>query len=278
MRCGASQVENFRFCSKCGNPAPKEEKRAKIQPRPGKTAKKAVNAVQQVSSTVSKMSQTVQQASSLVETAEALVTKSVTVTPPPKWTVVVGDILPKLGEDALESAVQHGVKAIRQQAVSMTSQQMERASSGAFSASGLEVEEEQGMLYCSKCGASNKEGFRFCRKCGTKAQLLTVSATVESSAAHTAPEGAHLAASIQSVCENETHAPADGICNCARCHDELEANAMFCGKCGAEVEKPSVSSASLPAVTKRTDQCPKCNAQLKMKARFCGKCGTRIGS
>jgi len=221
MKCGASQADGFKFCSKCGAPAPKPEsapaqarqaeKSGHIQPAPQKKVQDAVKAAQQISSAVGKVSATVQQASSLIDRVEAVASAGASVAPPPKWTVVVGDILPKLGEAVVDAAVQKGVQHIQQQAASAVSRQIDKAVSGAFAAStASEPSAAEKPDRCPKCSAELKENSRFCGKCGFR---------IENPPASTPPEPPQ----------------AEKADHCPQCSAELKENARFCGKCGFRI-------------------------------------------
>ncbi|MGV8118392.1 MAG: zinc-ribbon domain-containing protein [Candidatus Xenobiia bacterium LiM19] len=218
MKCGAGLADGFHFCSKCGAPAPPpksdqapaEDKGRHIQPSPQKKVQDAVKAAQTISSAAGKVSATVQQAASLIDKVEAVASAGASIAPPPKWTVVVGDILPKFGEAVVDAAVQKGVQHIQQQAASVVSRQVERAVSKAFTAP--EPPEPSGVEkpdHCPKCNTELKENARFCGKCGFRIEALPAPP----------PEPPK----------------AD---RCPKCSKELKENARFCGKCGFRIEDP----------------------------------------
>jgi predicted amidophosphoribosyltransferase len=217
MKCGAGQADGFRFCSKCGAPAPPpesdqapaEDKGHHIQPSPQKKVQDAVKAAQQISSAAGKVSATVQQAASLIDKVEAVASAGASIAPPPKWTVVVGDILPRFGEAIVDAAVQKGVQHIQQQAASAVSRQIDKAVSGAFAASAASLPSAaENPDRCPKCSAELKENARFCGKCGFR---------IENPPAPPPPEPPK----------------AD---RCPKCSAELKENARFCGKCGFRID------------------------------------------
>lgn len=51
---------------------------------------------------------------------------------------------------------------------------------------------------------------------------------------------------------------------CKNCGNIIDSDKLFCGKCGAKVERPSA--------------CQNCGAELSEDTDFCGKCGCKVGN
>ena len=77
---------------------------------------------------------------------------------------------------------------------------------------------------------------------------------------------------------------------CAKCGNELPANAKFCLECGTKVEQLSESEMICPACGKKTpkgkfcmecgnplvNKCPNCGAEIPQGGKFCLECGTKL--
>ena len=59
---------------------------------------------------------------------------------------------------------------------------------------------------------------------------------------------------------------------CQACNAELEADVVFCPKCGAKQEMPK------PPVVEESEEkkCPACNCVIETYSAFCSKCGAKL--
>ncbi len=87
-----------------------------------------------------------------------------------------------------------------------------------------------------------------------------------------------------------TPTPAQNTIKCAKCGNELPANAKFCLDCGEKVQVADSNEVVCSACGKKTpkgkfciecgaplsNKCPSCGAELPNDAKFCLECGTKI--
>jgi hypothetical protein len=251
-KCGIPVNAGSKFCSSCGTPLTGGRIQAEGKNNsPGETLRQASDVLNKVNSTVSKVESTINTASKIGSLAGQA--SGIIIRPPAEWKVVVGEVLPTVGQKMVESAVITAEQHVQQQVQQKVQDEVVRQVSQVLSqpkkdAAGQHADKPavfskkepatvQPLLpVCPSCGKSLAPGKKFCGSCG-------------------APVGARLKGSTTPVCPS--------------CGRAIVPGKKFCGSCGATLG--NVTSVSQPSA------CPSCGKPLTPGKKFCSSCGHKLG-
>ena len=135
-------------------------------------------------------------------------------------------------------------------------------------------EKESTIGLCPSCGYKNKENAKFCKKCGTKLGIETV------------PEDQMMQEDnnqeVQAVIEEKKQEDEAEKVLCPQCHAKNKKGSKFCEECGQTLEEKEPTEEvkeqpeKVPEKESTIGLCPSCGFKNKENAKFCKKCGTKL--